>query len=75
MLQERFSRTWAAEATDKYTLSNQVATQQVNNVRDTMQMIVLLLGRVEQQQAHAMDNEEREKMDRIIEQAKSFTSP
>lgn len=75
MLQERFSRTWAAEATDKYTLSNHVATQQVTNVRDTMQMVVHLLGRVEQQEANAIDNEQREKIDRIIQQARSFTNP
>lgn len=72
MLQERFSRTWAAEATDKYTLTQQIAEQQIHSVRDNMQLIIALLGRVEQQEAHNMGKEEKEKINRLISEAKQI---
>lgn len=68
MLQERFSRTWAAEATEKYTLSQQVATQQVTNLSGTIQTLYLL-NNLQQNQAQTLDKIEQEKIQRLIEQA------
>ena len=74
MLQERFSRTWAAEATEKYTLSNQVATQQTNNLGSTMHMVIQLLSSYQLQNVGGLNRQENEKVSDIINKAKSIAS-
>ena len=72
ILQERFSRTWAAEATDKYTLSQQVATQQTQNLGSLMHMVVQTLSIYQYQNAANLNQHENEKVSELITKAKSI---
>jgi len=72
MLQERFSRIWAAEATDKYTLSEQVAAQHVNNLGTTIHTVIQLLSAYQFQNAGNINSQENEKVSELIAKAKSI---
>ena len=72
MLQERFSRTWAAEATDKYTLSQQIASQQTQNLGSLMNMVVQTLSIYQHQNAGTLNQQENEKVSELISKAKSI---
>lgn len=73
-LQERFSRTWAAEATDKYTLSQKVAWQQTQNIGSLMGTVAQTLSLYQNQNAGKIDRKENEKVSEIISKAKSLAS-
>ena len=72
-LQERFSRTWAAEATDKYTLSQQVASHQTTNLANTMQMVIQVLNNYQQQNG-TTNQLQNEKVSELIAKAKAIGS-
>jgi uncharacterized protein HemX len=74
-LQEHFSRNWAAEATDKYQLSTQLAREQTTNLATTMHTVIQLLHTVEREQSHTLNKEEQQKISTIINQAKQIASP
>lgn len=75
LLQEKFSTGWAAEATNKYTLSQNVAQQQTNNLQTNMNTVIQLLNTIQKEQIQTLNNEEQEKINQLIYQAKSITSP
>lgn len=70
ILQEKFSRNWAAEATDKYTLVQHVGQQHYSNVSSTIQMVVHLLQTIQLEQGHNLSSQENEKINQLINQAK-----
>lgn len=72
MLQERFSRTWAAEATDKYTLSQQIASQHTNNLGTTMHTVIQLLSTYQFQQGANGNQQSNDKVSELIAKAKSI---
>lgn len=72
MFQERFSRTWAAEATDKYTLSYQVAAQQKTNLTETMQTVIQLLSAYQLQNTGNTPQLQHEKVSELIARAKAI---
>lgn len=72
MLQERFSRTWAAEATDKYTLSQQIASQQTNNLGSLMNMVAQTVTQYQNQNAGNLNQQQNEKVSELISKAKSI---
>jgi hypothetical protein len=73
MLQEKFSRTWASEATEKYTLSNQIATQQTANLGSTMNMVIQLLSSYQFQNVGSINQTQNEKVSELIAKAKSIS--
>jgi hypothetical protein len=72
ILQEKFSRTWAAEATDKYNLSSQVATQQTQNLGATMHMVIQLLNNYQIQNAGTLNQQQNSTVSELITKAKSI---
>ena len=72
LLQEKFSKTWAAEATDKYNLSNQVNAQNTNNVGTTIQMVLQLLNNLQSQNTGTLNEQQNEKVSDLIARAKSI---
>jgi hypothetical protein len=71
-LQERFSRQWASEATDKYELSSKVAQQQTQGLGMTMHAVIQLLSTYQFQNAGSMNTQENEKVADIINKAKAL---
>ncbi len=72
MLQEKFSRTWAAEATDKYTLSERIAAQQTTNLGTTINTVIQLLQAYQYHNAGNTNQHENEKVSELITKAKSI---
>lgn len=72
MLQEQFSKTWAAEATDKYSLSQQVAAQQVQNMGSLMNTVTQMLYNYQQQNAGSLNQQQNEKVSELIAKAKAI---
>lgn len=69
-LQKQFSEHWAAAATGKEELSKRVAEQQVQNVNTTMQTVIALLHSFQVQQANTASQEDKQKVEKIINQVK-----
>ena len=70
-LQKDFSAHWAREATGKNELSKQVATQQSQNTTMAIQSFIQLMQSFQQKQSEGFNQEEKEKMEKIINQVKS----
>jgi hypothetical protein len=66
-----FSQHWAHEATAKNELNKKVAEQQTQNTTTAIQTFIQLLNSFQQRQAENINQEEKEKLDRIINQVKN----
>lgn len=70
-LLKEYSTHWAKEATAKSQLQQQVSAQQTQNTATAIQTFILLLQSFQQRQANAINQEEQEKLDRLINQVKN----
>lgn len=70
-LLKEFSAHWAKEATAKNELNRQVATQQTENTATAIQTFIQLLQSFQQKQSESINQEEKEKMEKIINQVKN----
>jgi hypothetical protein len=74
ILQERFSRTWAEEATEKYNLSHQIAREHTTNLGAHINMAIELLNRYQIQNTGNLNQQQNEKISDIINKAKSIAT-
>ncbi len=71
LLQREYSDHWAKEATNKNELNKQIATQQTTNTATAMQTFIQLLQASQQKQAENNNQEEKEKIEKLINQVKN----
>lgn len=63
---------WSAEARNKYTLSNQVAREQSQNVISAMNVVIHFLDKVRSEQANTLSAQEQHQIGELINQAKQI---
>lgn len=67
------SRHWAQEATNKYQLSEQISAGQARQVTATLQTVIYMLQVMQKEQQQTLSNEEQEKIELLINQAKQIS--
>lgn len=70
-LLKEFSAHWAKEATAKNELNKQVASQQTQNTAVAIQTFIQLLQSFQQRQANTNNQEESDKLEKLINQVKN----
>lgn len=74
-LQRQYSLEWSNAARNQNQLRNEISQHENSTLTTTMETVIHLLNSVGQQQGQALEKQERDKVEQLIQQAKSVTSP